>query len=547
MGMCGHYDYPRFDSPTAATVGQDVWNPIPGWRQTLYATSPGRWHVVANMPAGNTAVVSFPNTGADYNEKPLSSYQSIVSSFSETSPGAGASRQNNYDTGFDLWLNHWNNEIMIQTDNYGSQSVGTCPFIARATFGGSDGVPVQHWGLCQFGSELIWQLTPGHERTGSVDILSMLTWLEDARYLPAGSTVTAFSYGFEICSTGGQNETFQLNSLSLTATSARRDADRRAPAAATSGITGLSSSGATLHGTVNPEGQVTTYDFEYGPTRRYGSSAPAQVGSAGSGATAVSESAVSESAVIGGLKPSTSYHYRIRAVSPSGTSYGADREFTTPPGVGYDGASSAGEANVSALTWTQTVGTGDDRALLVAAAVGTSDDTGCSAVATDDGARMSALATIHTDSKHAGYLAVWGLANPPSGADTIAVTVHGCSAGTPLELSGGAESFTGVSQGDPFGPARTAYGNGGTASARVAAASPDDLIASFVADGSGDESARSPATTRFVRDVDLSSGAGNSAGATSPAAGSPVTVAWSMYSDYWGEAVVDIHHATGRM
>jgi hypothetical protein len=538
MGQCGPYNDSQINSLDEPTVSQDVWSPIPGWQQTLHATNPGNWHVVANMPAGNTAVVSFPDTGANYNEKPLSSYGSIVSSFSETSPGAGARRQNNYDTGFDLWLNHWNNEVMIQMDNYGSQSVGTCSYLARVIFGGAHGVPVQHWGLCRFGSELIWQLTQGHERTGSVDILSMLTWLEDARYLPAASTVTAFSYGFEICSTGGQNETFQLNSFSIIATPASRYAERKAPAAATSGVTGLSSSGATLHGAVNPQGQVTTYGFEYGPTTRYGSSAPAQVGSSGSGTTAVSESAV-----IGGLKPSTMYHYRIEAAGPFGTSYGADREFTTPPGVGYDGASSAGKANVSALAWTNQVGTGSDRALLVAAAVGTSDDTGCTAVVTEDGTRMSELATIHTDSKHAGYLGIWGLANPPSGADTIAIVVRGCSAGTPLELSGGAESFTGVSQGDPFGPARTAYGDGGTASATVATASPDDLIASFVADGSGDESAQSPATTRFVHDVDLSSGAGNSAGATSPATGSSVTVAWSMYSDYWGEGVVDIHHA----
>jgi hypothetical protein len=538
MGDCGPYDYPQITSPEEPTVGQDVWNPIAGWQQTLYATDPGDWHVTANMPAGNTAVVSFPNTGADYDEKPLSSFGSVVSSFSETSPGAGASNRNNYDTGFDLWLNQWNNEVMIQMDNYGSQSVGTCPFIATATFGGSNGVPVQRWGLCQFGSELIWQFTGGHEPTGSVDILSMLTWLEDARYLPAASTVTAFSYGFEICSTGGQNETFRLNSFSITATSADHDAAVRAPAVTTGGVTGLSSSGATLHGTVNPEGMTTTYRFEYGLTTRYGGSVPASVGTAGGGT-----SAVSESAAIGGLRPSTVYHYRIEATSPFGTTYGPDRRFTTPPGVGYDAASSAGAANVSSLAWTQAVGDGGDRALLVEATVGTGDDLGCSAVVTDNGEEMSRLATVHTDDKHAGYLGVWGLADPPSGANDIAFTVRGCSGGTPLELSGGAESFTGVSQRTPFGPVRVAYGNGGTAAATVAAASPNDMIASFVADGSGNESAQSPATTRFVRDVDLSSGAGNSAGATSPAAASQVTVKWSMYSDYWGECVVDIHYA----
>jgi hypothetical protein len=540
MGACGPYDYPRITSPDEPTVGQDVWNPIAGWQQTLYATDPGSWHVTANMPAGNTAVVSFPNTGADYDEKPLSSFGSVVSSFSETSPGAGPGKQNNYDTGFDLWLNHWNNEVMIQMDNYGSQSVGTCPFIATATFGGSNGVPVQHWGLCQFGSELIWQLSQGHEPTGSVDILSMLTWLEDARYLPAASTVTAFSYGFEICSTGGQNETFGVNSFSITVTAvpANSDATDRTPTATTGGVTGLSSSGATLHGTVNPGGETTTYRFEYGATTRYGSSVPAPVGSAGSGT-----SPVRESAAIGALLPSTAYHYRIEAIGPFGTAYGRDRRFTTPPGVGYDATSSAGAANTSSLTWTQEVGDGGDRALLVEATVGTGDDIGCSGVITDNGQKMSELATIHTDNKHAGYLAIWGLVNPPSGANEIALTVRDCSGGKPLELTGGAESFTGVSQLTPFGPVRAEYGDGSTASATVAAASPDDIVGSFIADGSGNESAWPPAATRFVQDVDLSSGAGNSAGATSPAAAPRVTVKWTMYSDYWAECVVDIHYA----
>ena len=39
-GTCGPYDYPQMPGTTDAgpTVGQDVWNPIPGWQQTLTAT-----------------------------------------------------------------------------------------------------------------------------------------------------------------------------------------------------------------------------------------------------------------------------------------------------------------------------------------------------------------------------------------------------------------------------------------------------------------------------------------------------------------------------
>jgi hypothetical protein len=52
----------------------------------------------------------------------------------------------------------------------------------------------------------------------------MLTWLEnhgDGKYLPANPTLTAVSFGFEICSTGGRSQTFQVNSFSFVATPAK--------------------------------------------------------------------------------------------------------------------------------------------------------------------------------------------------------------------------------------------------------------------------------------------------------------------------------------
>jgi hypothetical protein len=218
-GSCGPYRYPAVTGSdgTNTTVGQDVWNPISGWSQTLYVTSPGNWNVTANLPAGNTAVVSFPNTGESYNSNLLSSFSSMYSSFSENMhPTAGTSAEAAYD----IWLNNWNNEVMIQHDmvNRG----GPCgPVLATATFGGHGGVPVQSWNLCQYGSELIWQV-PGKgarygEQSGSVDILSMLDWLvNNGGYLPHGSSLTAIGYGFEICSTGGADENFQITGFTIT-------------------------------------------------------------------------------------------------------------------------------------------------------------------------------------------------------------------------------------------------------------------------------------------------------------------------------------------
>jgi hypothetical protein len=214
-GSCGPYLYPAISGSDRSntTVGQDVWNPISGWSQTLYATTPGNWYVTASMPAGNTAVVSFPNTGESYNSNLLTGFSSIYSSFSENmSPTVGTSAEAAYD----IWLNNWNNEVMIQHDMV--KRGGPCgPVLATATFGGPGGVPVQNWNLCQYGSELIWQLPGNGEQSGSVDILAMLNWLvNNGGYLPHASSLTAISYGFEICSTGGVDENFQVKGFSIT-------------------------------------------------------------------------------------------------------------------------------------------------------------------------------------------------------------------------------------------------------------------------------------------------------------------------------------------
>jgi phosphodiesterase/alkaline phosphatase D-like protein len=78
----------------------------------------------------------------------------------------------------------------------------------------------------------------------------------------------------------------------------------------------------TLGGSVNPEGQPTTYVFQYGTSSAYGSQTPST--SAGSGTKAVSASAV-----LGGLAPNTTYHYRLAATNVNGTTYGHDLSFKT--------------------------------------------------------------------------------------------------------------------------------------------------------------------------------------------------------------------------
>ncbi len=95
-----------------------------------------------------------------------------------------------------------------------------------------------------------------------------------------------------------------------------------APAVVTGPVTSIASSTATATGTVNPNGQSTSYYVDFGTTTKYGSRSPSQ--SAGSGTATLSVAAT-----LTGLKPGTLYHARVVATSSAGTSYGADVVFQT--------------------------------------------------------------------------------------------------------------------------------------------------------------------------------------------------------------------------
>ena len=106
-----------------------------------------------------------------------------------------------------------------------------------------------------------------------------------------------------------------------------------APVATTGSATAITSTGATLNGTVNPSGSATTYHFQYGTTSGYGAVAPVPDGSAGS-----DRAAHAEQVAVTGLSPNTTYHFRIVASSAGGTSSGADHMFRTarapaPPAI----------------------------------------------------------------------------------------------------------------------------------------------------------------------------------------------------------------------
>jgi len=102
----------------------------------------------------------------------------------------------------------------------------------------------------------------------------------------------------------------------------------QAPTATTGAATGVGSTGATLNGTVNANGSLTTVFFEYGLTDEYGLIWTA-LQSPVSGST---DTPVTANLFL--LDPNTTYHYRVVATNASGTTYGTDMTFTTLAATG---------------------------------------------------------------------------------------------------------------------------------------------------------------------------------------------------------------------
>jgi len=103
------------------------------------------------------------------------------------------------------------------------------------------------------------------------------------------------------------------------------DSPLAAPNVDTSTATSVTDSSAELNGTIDTYGGQTTYHFEYGPTRAYGSRVPND-GEAPAG-TSRTPRTVSRS--ISGLQPGTTYHFRLVARNPAGVTEGPDRTFVT--------------------------------------------------------------------------------------------------------------------------------------------------------------------------------------------------------------------------
>jgi hypothetical protein len=206
-------------------------------------------------------------------------------------------------------------------------------------------------------------------------------------------------------------------------------------------------------------------------------------------------------------------------------------------GPSSSGASATG---ATSLSFTHPGGAADTGVYL-GVAVGNNADAGITASATFNSVAMTATpAKVETGSGGAGFLQCFKMESPPGGNQTVAISVTSAS-----DISGGSISVTGSSgTGTPWSAANT-----GGSSTPATATSPGvipvgDLVVAFNAAGQASLSATAPSTSRFILIGNVNTGAGNSAGATSPGTGATVTTAWTLTSaDFWAVVGFDVINA----
>lgn len=137
-----------------------------------------------------------------------------------------------------------------------------------------------------------------------------------------------------------------------------------------------------------------------------------------------------------------------------------------------------------------------------------------------------------------GYLTVFHMANPPSGAHTVAFS----GTGTADKAVGGSLSFLG---GGTLGTAVTADSAGAsvaTGSVAVTGTATTSMVAGFVTDGS-DTLAFTSGTQRWAQTSAGTGAAGCSGAATAAGTGGTVTLSFTQASDFYGAIAVEIKAA----
>jgi hypothetical protein len=174
-------------------VRNEAWSPDHG-PQTIYACSEQSWYVMSNQPDLAGAVQTYPDTLYSLNgtaSKTINQYTSITSTFAEA-----YLMQGNWDAAYDIWLNNFSKEVMIWNEWNGGPGYWATQAKTAVTLNGVPYHFAKNGTILQF-----FRVTQA--KSGSVDILAALKWLQTNGYLTTTDKLTQIEYGVEICSTVG--------------------------------------------------------------------------------------------------------------------------------------------------------------------------------------------------------------------------------------------------------------------------------------------------------------------------------------------------------
>src|SRR6187399_2961715 len=126
---------------------------------------------------------------------------------------------------------------------------------------------------------------------------------------------TTYEYRLNATSAGGSKQGSVVKFTTL-----KEPPPGTKPSVTTEAASGITGSGATLNGSVNPNGLSTTYKFEYGTTK---GSLTKSTSSVNIGSGKISEKVKAEVS----LEPGTLYYFRLSASNSAGTTLGGELSF----------------------------------------------------------------------------------------------------------------------------------------------------------------------------------------------------------------------------
>ncbi len=224
-GTCGPYADPDITAADGynTNIANNMWgcgSVQPGQpgaycgSQTVTSHGPGDWSVTSDQKAGNTGVLTYPDvaqvfTRSSNTDPPISGFSAITSSFTEA---MNATSGTDAEAAYDIWLDNGSgaDEIMIWVDNHGQTPAGDDK--GSVVIGGTT---YELWNADGTVSFVRSNFVRSNEQSGTVDILTVLHWLQSNGYVSNTADLGQVDFGWEICSTAGVPETFTVSSYTL--------------------------------------------------------------------------------------------------------------------------------------------------------------------------------------------------------------------------------------------------------------------------------------------------------------------------------------------